>query len=67
MNTLAFLLQALQAIPPLLKAGADIAQFVKDTTAKVEVMQAEGRDPTPAEWDALNAIIATGREALHDD
>jgi hypothetical protein len=29
-------------------------------------MQDEKRDPTPAEWEALDSLIATLRKDLHD-
>ena len=57
-TALAFAIQALTQLPALIQAGADIARAVQETIAALQALQAEGRDPTQAEWDALNARIA---------
>ena len=56
----AFAIAALQAIPLMVEAGHSIASIVAMSKTAADVMtkaQAEGRDPSPAEWDALNAHI----------
>jgi len=66
-TALAYAIQALTLIPSLIKTGADILTFVQETETALKKMQAESRDPTAAEWDALNAKIAELRKALHSD
>lgn len=66
MNVLAYVLQILAALPQLLAAGVEISAFVQKARDDVERMKDEGRDPTPQEWDALNAEIARLRAQLHD-
>jgi hypothetical protein len=63
MNALAYALQLLQALPALIQAGQDAADLV----ARVKEMHDQGRDPSPGEWDDLNARIATLRGDLHAD
>lgn len=65
MQALAFAIQLLDVIPSLIAAGRDVAALVSDGKAKIEAMQAENRDPTPAEWDSLNAQIKALRDELH--
>lgn len=61
----AFAIQILTALPSLIKAGIDITTLVSDSTAKLEKMQAEKRDPTPEEWADLNSRIKALRDELH--
>lgn len=65
MPAIGFAIQLLTALPSLVKAGMDITALVQDSTAKLNQMQAEKRDPTPEEWDDLNAKIKALREELH--
>lgn len=65
MPALAYAIELLTVLPNLISAGANVMQLVTDGKAKLEAMQAEKRDPTPAEWDALNAQIAALRKELH--
>jgi len=58
MGALAFALAALQAVPAIIAAGADVVGFITQTATAVTAMQVANRDPTQAEWDALNAQIA---------
>ncbi len=60
-----FAIQAMSALPGLIKAGIDITNMVTETTAKLELMHKEQRDPTVDEWNALNAQIAILRNRLH--
>lgn len=64
MGALAFALAALQAVPALIAAGNNIETFINNTATAVKTMQAENRDPTQAEWDALNAEIAALQKQL---
>ena len=50
---LAFALQALTLLPGLIQAGAEVLTLIQSTTTALHAMQAEGRDPTEAEWTAL--------------
>jgi hypothetical protein len=63
MNALAYALQLLQALPALIQAGQDASDLI----ARVKEMHDQGRDPTPGEWDDLNARIAPLRGDLHTD
>lgn len=62
---LAYALQVLAVLPQLIAAGRSVASIVQDANTALAAMQAENRDPTPAEWDALNAQIAALRSELH--
>ena len=60
MNALSFALTFLDKLPVLLQAGASVARIaglVGEHKAQQAVFAAEQRDPTPAEWDALNARL----------
>ena len=56
---IAFAIQALTQLPALIQAGADAVAAIEATIAALQAMQTENRDPTPAEWDALDARITT--------
>jgi hypothetical protein len=56
-TALAFAIQALVQLPDLIQAGADAARAIQETVTALQAMQAEGRGPTQAEWDALNARV----------
>lgn len=62
---LAFAIQLISALPALVQAGRDITSLVTDGTKALEAMQREKRDPTGAEWQALNKQIADLRNELH--
>lgn len=64
-NAIAFALQLLQALPPLIEAGLEVKTLIEQQGAALSAMQAESRDPSPAEWDALNAQIDALRAELH--
>ena len=64
MTALAFSLAALEAIPALLRAGADASGFASRAASALSAMQAAGRDPTDAEWAALDAQIVALRGRL---
>lgn len=68
MPALAFAAQAIEFVQLAIatgKAVADIAGMVEETLAALKAMQAEGRDPTDAEWAALNARTEALRADLH--
>jgi hypothetical protein len=54
MNALAFALTFIDRLPGLIAAGANIIALIQEHKAQQDVFSKEGRDPTPAEWDALN-------------
>ncbi len=62
-NALAYALQLLQALPGLIQAGQDASDLI----AHVKEMHDQGRDPSPGEWDDLNARIGLQRGDLHSD
>lgn len=68
MNTTALMmaLQLLQSLPALIAAGAEVKGLIEDQTAKLKDMADTGRDPTPQEWDELNAQIDKLRASLHN-
>lgn len=65
MTILAFALQLLNALPPLLAAGIQVTELIQASQAKIKAMQDEGRDPTQAEWDEQDARIMVLRDVLH--
>lgn len=65
MTAALFAIQALQLIPSLISAGIEIKGLVDQTRTSLEAMQAERRDPSQAEWDALNDTIKSLRTQLH--
>ena len=52
---LTFALQALSALPGLIQAGIDVALLIQRTTAALQSMHEEDRDPTDSEWEALHS------------
>lgn len=65
MNQALYALQILQQIPALIAAGQSVLGLVQDGSAALEKMVSENRDPTEAEWDALNAVTKALRDQLH--
>lgn len=57
-NTVAFILNALNAIPGLVAAGANLVEQVGQLSAQIKTLQAEKRDPTAEEWSAQNQALA---------
>lgn len=66
MNALLFATQLLQSLPGLIAAGVEVVDLIQKGNAKLKELQAEGRDPTPEEWDDLNDSIDEKRRRLHD-
>lgn len=68
LDSLDFLVQAMETIPGMVQAGMDavqIATYAAKITQQVRNMQAQNRGPTQAEWDDLNAVIKGDRDRLH--
>lgn len=63
---IAFAIQALTQLPALIQAGADAVAAIEQTIAALQSMQAENREPTNAEWDALDARITTDLARLNE-
>ena len=66
-GALDFALKILQVLPGLIAAGKDVTQLITDTSQRVQEMRDQNRDPTPGEWDDLNAQIDSLRGRLHSD
>ncbi|WP_316978035.1 hypothetical protein [Shumkonia mesophila] len=67
-NALAFASQVLQLLPAVISGVKGASQAMTWGAGLVKGMAAENRDPTPAEWDALNAMTAAfGEQLLSDD
>lgn len=64
-TALAFATTILAQLPALLQAGQDVMDLLGLSNRVLTRAQAEGNDPTPAEWDELNALIAEKRQQLH--
>lgn len=60
-----YALQFLQSLPMLIQTGGDLIARIRDENAKIDQMIADDREPTDAEWDALNAATAVLRAKLH--
>ena len=55
----------LGTLPQLIAAGVNIVALVEQTNSTLSKAQAEGRDPSSQEWDAINDAIALERSRLH--
>lgn len=66
MNAITFALAAFDVLPGLIAAGMDVVSFISKTSADLKAMQAEGRDPTPEEWDTLNKVVEDLRASRPD-
>ena len=65
---LAFALTLLNEVVPSVLAGVGgAAEALAEGRRAVAAMAEDGRDPTPEEWDRLNAGLAALRKRLHDD
>lgn len=64
MTVLQYVAVALAALDEILKAGGSAANLLAQLRTTIVAFQAENRDPTPAEWDALNAQIAEAMTGL---
>ena len=64
-TALAYAVQLLGILPSVLDAGKNIKDLLIQGNAALDAMQKEKRDPTPAEWAALNKTISALRADLH--
>jgi len=62
-NNMLILLQVIALLPTAIQAGLEI----KNISDRVSDILTSGREPTAADWDALNAEIAVLRAALNKD
>jgi len=58
-------LTVLEELPRLVQMSEDVLAWVQRQRDVISTAQAEGRDPTPEEWDALHREIEALRGALH--
>jgi hypothetical protein len=58
--------QLLQLLLQLAQAGASLMTQINNTTSLMHRLQAEGRDPTQAEWDALDNSFKASQMNLQD-
>jgi hypothetical protein len=58
MGALAIAIQALQALVTLVPLGQQLKAQYDQIVASLQQMQAENRDPTQAEWDAVHKARA---------
>lgn len=65
-TAIAYALQVLGALPALISDAQKAKTLIDEASANLVNMQNEKRDPTPAEWSALNARIDDLRAQLHD-
>ncbi len=64
-QALLYAIQVLTQIPALVSTGQSVVGLVNQSSAALQSMVAEKRNPTDAEWDALNATTASLRKQLH--
>jgi hypothetical protein len=64
MGAIAYAIELLTQLPAIVSTGMEIETAVKNGIAALQTMQAENRDPTPAEWDALHATLESLRQQL---
>ena len=65
MPALAYAVQLLGSLLALIQAGIDITSLLHQGNTALQDMQAAKRDPTAAEWDALNLKIKALQAELH--
>jgi hypothetical protein len=58
-NVSTFMSSMTSQLPTLVAAGTDVVAFVQAQLQVVQTMINENRDPTQAEWDALNTSMST--------
>lgn len=65
MGALTLAITALETLPTLISASEQVLALISSTTSALKAMQAENRDPTDAEWQAMHDQIAAIRAQLH--
>lgn len=63
-SAIALAIAVLESLPSLILASQEVLALIKSTVVSLRQMQSENRDPTDAEWDALNSVIATLTERV---
>lgn len=63
---LLYAVQAIQIASALASAGQDVAALLVQIRAALTAMQTENRDPSAAEWQALNAQTIALLTALNE-
>lgn len=66
-SAIAFALQAMNLLPAIMKGVSGAMEAYSAAKAVIGDMVTTNRDPTDAEWDALNAATDKLRGALHSD
>ncbi len=61
---LSLAINLLEALPGLITASEQVLAMIASTSSALKAMQAENRDPTDAEWAALDSQIAALRGQL---
>lgn len=64
MNALEIAVEVLQALPQLITAGVQVESLIANTVTVIQSAQSQNRDPTSAEWDALDAVLSNLRAKL---
>jgi hypothetical protein len=59
-----YVIKGLNALIQVTAANVAVNTQLLQLKSELELMQLEGRDPSPAEWDALNARIDAKIESL---
>ena len=57
-----FAIQIIEALLKVIPAISEAYKLASNSVTALKVMQAEGRDPTTEEWDALNATVQKLRD-----
>ena len=65
MGAAAYAISLLTELPGLISAGKDVIDLIKSSSTALKSMQDQGREPTDAEWSALNSQIKALRDELH--
>lgn len=65
MPALAFATELLASLPSLIAAGIQVTSLIEHGNSKLKQFEDEGRDPSDADWEELNARISTLRGELH--
>lgn len=64
-TTINLALNLLTALPGLIEAGVNVVSLAQQGAAKVKQLRNENRNPTPQEWDELDAMIKGLQGQLH--
>ena len=56
-SILNLLMDVMAQLPALIKDGTEAVALIESTLGTVRAAQAQGRDPTQAEWDAIHSTI----------